>query len=180
MLLLPVWLYVQLFVYITGSHLLMSNTPIYILFSLAAGLGTGLMYAFITLKRHQKKMEWLAGGPDDQISDSVRAQDMLITRVSRLETKMEEMDPRIAALESIGRMSVQKVGFTRFNPFKDTGGDNSFMLALLDRDNNGVLVSSLYMRDGMRMYGKAIDRGTSRHPLSEEEKKLLEETIQKN
>lgn len=93
---------------------------------------------------------------------------------------MEEMDPRVAMLEAIGQLSIQKVGFVRFNPFQDTGGDNSFMLALLDRDNNGILVSSLYMRDGMRMYGKAIERGESRHPLSEEEKKLLEETIQKN
>ena len=83
-------------------------------------------------------------------------------------------------LEKISHVSIQKVGFLRFNPFQDTGGDQSFILTLLDRDNNGVLISSLYARGGVRIYAKNIERGKAKHPLSKEEKEVLEETIRKN
>ena len=77
-------------------------------------------------------------------------------------------------------MSVQKVGFLRFNPFQDTGGDNSFALALLDRENNGVILSSFYTREGVRIYAKQIENGASRQALSDEEKKVLEEALNRS
>lgn len=100
-------------------------------------------------------------------------------RIARLEALHEEQTPRLSTLEGISKVSIQKVGFLRFNPFSDTGGDNSFVLALLDHENNGVVISSLYTRSGVRVYGKAIENGSSRNPLSEEENKILEETINK-
>ena len=103
----------------------------------------------------------------------------LMRRIARLEAKSEETNPRIAQLETIAVASIQKVGFVRFNPFPDTGGDNSFMLVLLDHDNTGVLLSSLYMREGARLYAKAIEKGKPKHVLSSEENKILEETLSK-
>ena len=103
----------------------------------------------------------------------------LMRRIARLEAKSEEINPRIARLETIAVASIQKVGFVRFNPFPDTGGDNSFMLVLLDHDNTGVLLSSLYMREGARLYAKAIEKGKPKHVLSSEENKILEETLQR-
>ena len=101
----------------------------------------------------------------------------LMRRVARLEAKSEETDPRLVVLERIAASSIQKVGFVRFNPFQDTGGDNSFMLVLLDRNDTGVLLSSLYMREGARLYAKSIEKGRPRHVLSPDENKLLEETL---
>lgn len=103
----------------------------------------------------------------------------LMRRIARLEAKSEELDPRMARLEAISEVSVQKVGFVRFNPFPDTGGDNSFMLVLLDRNNSGVLVSSLFMREGVRLYAKSIEQGKSKHVLSEDERKVLDDTLAK-
>lgn len=103
----------------------------------------------------------------------------LIRRLAKTETKIEEIEPRIALVETLSRMSVQKVGFLRFNPFQDTGGDNSFVLTLLDHQNNGVIISSLYTRGGMRVYGKSVAAGETKHPLSEEEKNVLKDTIQR-
>lgn len=98
-------------------------------------------------------------------------------RLARAEAKLEEFGPRIDLLEKISKISVQKVGFLRFNPFQDTGGDQSFILALLDRENNGVLLSSLYAREGMRVYAKNVTGGRSKHLLSEEEKGVLNEAL---
>ncbi len=146
-----------------------------IIIVLAASLiafGTTLWFVFKLHKRLDRFM-----GDSNQETD---VQASLLRRTGRIEAKLEEIEPRIQLLEAIGKLSVQKVGFMRFNPFHNTGGDNSFVLALLDHENNGVLVSSLYTRDGVRIYGKAVDNGESRHPLSDEEKKILTETREKN
>ena len=92
----------------------------------------------------------------------------------------QALEPRLGVVEAISKISVQKVGFVRFNPFHDTGGDQSFIAVFLDRENNGMVISSLYMRDGVRVYGKEIEHGASRQPLSEEERGVLEETLKKN
>ena len=61
----------------------------------------------------------------------------------------------------------------RFNPFSDVGGDQSFSLALLDKRNNGIVITSLYAREGSRVFGKPIENGLSPHSLSEEEKEAI-------
>jgi hypothetical protein len=66
------------------------------------------------------------------------------------------------------------VGLVRFNPFQDIGGDQSFSLALLDGKNDGVTLSSLYSREGVRIYCKSIQQGQSpQYPLSKEEEQAV-------
>jgi len=77
-------------------------------------------------------------------------------------------------LENEGKLHIQKIGLVRFNPFKDTGGDQSFILALVDGDNSGVVISSLHTRTGTRWYAKQVKRGKGlEYELSEEEVKAL-------
>ena len=99
-------------------------------------------------------------------------------RLLRLETRLEADAPRLERAEAVSRVSVQKVGFLRFNPFQDTGGDNSFTIALLDGENTGVIFSSLYMREGTRLYAKEIKNGIPRQTLSEEETRVLAAAMQ--
>jgi hypothetical protein len=61
----------------------------------------------------------------------------------------------------------------RFNPFEDTGGNQSFALAILDAQGNGIVVSSLHSRTGTRFYGKAITGGRGETALSDEEAEAL-------
>lgn len=75
-----------------------------------------------------------------------------------------------------GFFHIQKIGLIRFNPFKDTGGDQSFILSLVDGNNTGVIISGLYARSGTRWYAKKVVKGKSlEHELSDEEKTALEE-----
>lgn len=79
-------------------------------------------------------------------------------------------------IEKEGLLHIQKIGLVRFNPFKDTGGDQSFILSLVDGNDTGVIISGLYARTGTRWYAKRIVKGKSLdHGLSEEEKKALKE-----
>ncbi len=75
------------------------------------------------------------------------------------------------------KKSFQKIGILRFNPFKEAGGDQSFSIALLDSDNNGFVLTSLYGRENNRVYTKPVERGTSRYSLSNEEKEVLRKAI---
>lgn len=71
-------------------------------------------------------------------------------------------------------LGLHKVGMVRFNPFRDIGGDQSFSIALLDGKNNGLVLSSMYSREGVRVYTKSIIQGDSeKHQLTEEEKKAI-------
>lgn len=77
-------------------------------------------------------------------------------------------------IQKEGLLHIQKIGLVRFNPFKDTGGDQSFILSLMDGNDTGVIVSGLYARSGTRWYAKKVVKGKSiDHELSDEEKKAL-------
>ncbi len=71
---------------------------------------------------------------------------------------------------------IQKIGLVRFNPFSQTGGDQSFSLALLDANDDGFVLSSLHSRDHTRLYAKTIKKGQSvGHELSKEERQALKD-----
>lgn len=79
-------------------------------------------------------------------------------------------------IEKEGQFHIQKVGLVRFNPFKDTGGDQSFILSLIDKNDTGVIISGLHSRSGVRWYAKRVVNGKGlEHELSEEEEKALKE-----
>ncbi len=68
---------------------------------------------------------------------------------------------------------VQKVSVVRFNPFGDVGGNQSFVIALLDNSLNGVIIQSLYSREGVRVYSKQIKGGKSEYALGKEEEEAI-------
>ena len=84
---------------------------------------------------------------------------------------------KIKNLEGICEKTIQKTGLVRFNPFNDMGGNQSFVIALLDDKNNGFVISSLFVKEGNRVYAKAIKAGKSDHALSNEEKEAIEKAL---
>lgn len=81
-------------------------------------------------------------------------------------------------LQKISDIAITKVGVVRFNPFKDTGGDQSFAIAFLDSNDNGLVISSLYSREGTRIYTKPIESGKStNYNLSDEEQEAIDKAI---
>lgn len=73
-----------------------------------------------------------------------------------------------------------KINVTRFNPFNDLGGDQSFILTILDQNDTGVIVTSLHNRDITRIYAKAIKNGEGDNiTLSKDEKSAIVKTIKR-
>jgi len=101
-----------------------------------------------------------------------------LVRKSELQEKnIQEILKKISKLEQISKISFQKIGIVRYNPFKEVGGDQSFSVALLDSENSGFIISSLYMREGIRVFTKPIQKGKSEYSLSEEEQKAIKKAI---
>jgi len=96
-----------------------------------------------------------------------------IKHLKKAEQNIKELDKLLKNLKKMAGQSIQKIGLVRFNPFKDTGGNQSFAIALLDAHKNGLVISSLYSREGTRIYGKPIESGQSKYPLSKEELEAL-------
>ena len=65
--------------------------------------------------------------------------------------------------------SIQKVGIVRYNAFRDVGSDLSFALALLDRNNDGVVLNGIYGSESSNIYAKPVEKGFSSYQLSPEE-----------
>lgn len=100
-----------------------------------------------------------------------------IKRMESIEDDIKDINKWNEKLQGICDISITKVGVVRFNPFKDTGGDQSFAIALLDSKNNGIIFSSLYGREGTRVYSKPIVNGDSTYNLSEEEREAIKKAV---
>jgi hypothetical protein len=104
-----------------------------------------------------------------QPTDALSLQAAVAAELERL----ARLEGRVDSLTERGRGAVQHIGVVRFNPFEDTGGNQSFALALLDDRANGIVVSSLHSRQATRLYLKLITDGRSETALSAEENEAL-------
>ena len=109
-------------------------------------------------------------GLDELLDRQFRRLDAVAERVEALNRLHHE-------LEALSQQSIQKVGVIRFNPFADTGGDQSFAVALLDADGNGVVLSSLHGRADTRIFAKPVQGGRSKHALSDEEQDAIRKAL---
>ena len=97
-----------------------------------------------------------------------------IKRLKQAESNIESLIESSEFLKKMAEKSIQKIAVIRFNPFRKTGGDQSFSIALLDSSDSGLIVSALYTQQGTRIYCKPIKNSQSEYPLSKEELKAIE------
>ena len=98
-------------------------------------------------------------------------------RVERVEKQNAEIANFIKNLDDNVSECIQKIGIVRYNAFKDTGSDLSFALALLDENNNGVVLNGIYSREMSNIYAKPVENGKSKYTISEEEKEAIQKAI---
>ena len=100
-----------------------------------------------------------------------------IGRLDELVRQVEDARNRLPNVERQAMAAVQHVGIVRFNPFEDTGGQQSFVLAMLDASGTGFVVSSLHSRQATRLYLKQVTNGRSEAQLSEEEAQAIRQAV---
>jgi hypothetical protein len=102
-----------------------------------------------------------------------------IARVEAVDSRLAELNKSYKALSVTNSLASQKISVVRFNPFGDTGGDQSFSLAVLDAHDSGYVLTSIHGRQGTRVYVKPVDFGKSKYTLSAEEQQALTQAIKR-
>ncbi|PIU68449.1 hypothetical protein COS81_03960 [candidate division WWE3 bacterium CG06_land_8_20_14_3_00_42_16] len=99
-------------------------------------------------------------------------------RVAKVSQRMGDLEAIMKRIQEESNFYFQKIGFVRFNPFRETGGDQSFILALLDKKNNGIVISSLHGRNQTRLFAKTVKEGKAeKHTFSAEEESAVKKAI---
>lgn len=129
-------------------------------------------FLFWHCKKVNKRInDFLEGGKIKDLRDILLKQK---DKNASLDEEIKEAFLKIKSLEELSEIAIQKVGIIRFNPFKDMGGNQSFIIALLDKQDNGFVISSLFVNESNRVYAKSVNKGKSDYKLSEEELKAID------
>lgn len=127
------------------------------------------------LKTLKRRIDSLSRGKDTE-----SLEDIILNFFERVESLEEGEEMTRAALNAIKdnlKITYQKKGLVKYDAFREMSGALSYSLALLDKENNGVLISSMYSREGCYTYAKDIKNGECKINLSEEEVEALKQAV---
>ena len=127
-----------------------------------------ISFLFFQMKKHYNRLL----GKADQKSLQKTLDDILKVQ-NEYNNKYDKLKSAVEGLEKDGKFHLQKIGFKRFNPFGETGGDQSFSTAILDEHKNGIVFSALHGRDTTRVYAKQVKKGKADMSLSKEEESVI-------
>ncbi len=153
------------------------NTNILVYFLLALIIVVLLWTLFQEWRfwRLKKKLKtFLQGKRGKDLQEIILKQEKHLLRA---ENDIKEIYKAIDLLDRRILRNIQKVRIMRFNPFRELGGNQSFCIAMLDAKNNGFVLSTLYTKDGTRIFAKVINKGISETKLSREEEEVLQKAI---
>jgi hypothetical protein len=142
--------------------------------ALAVAVALLLLLAIVEalrIGRLGNRIRSLTRGSDERSLEAIL--EAHLARVHEVVRGLDDVEARTAILERDLKRAYSRVGLVRFNPFEDTGGNQSFALALLDVQGDGFVVSSLHARNMTRVYAKAVARGKAEAALSSEEAEAL-------
>lgn len=100
-----------------------------------------------------------------------------IDEVKRVAEKNTELEAECSRMDELLQRSLTRVAIVRYRAFEDMGGDLSYAVALLDSHNNGIILSSVFGREGSQAYAKPIENGTSSYTLIDEEQEALKQAM---
>ena len=123
------------------------------------------------MTRLRRSYAALLTGADDQ--DLGELLGMYVEQMRLAGSKAEQLSKSSDRMEAKLSKSVQRLGLVRFNAFEGIGGEQSFAVALLDEEGDGVVLSSLQGRGESRLYAKPVTKWDSTYTLSVEEKQAI-------
>jgi hypothetical protein len=127
------------------------------------------------IRRLGRRLDGMTRGSEGRSLEAIL--DAHLDKVYAVAAELDELSARSAVLEANARRTIQRVGLVRFNPFEETGGNQSFALAMTDASGDGFVVSSLHARTGTRLYAKTVVAGRSDAALSAEESEALRQAL---
>lgn len=130
-----------------------------------------------SLNRLEKRYKKLTRGINNKNLEEIVIQ--YLDNIDLVKADTEIVKNQQLELQKRLNTCVQKVAIVRYKAFEDIGSDLSFSIALLNHNNDGVIITGIYGRNDSTVYAKPIDKGISRYDLSEEEEQVLVEASNK-
>lgn len=126
-------------------------------------------------KLNKKYKEFMTGASGQNLEDQVLSR---FSEVDKLKADAETVNNEINKMKENLLITYQKIGVVKYDAFKEMGGKLSFVLAFLDKNNNGILMNSVHSsREGCYIYLKEIIKGESFLELSEDERTALDQAL---
>ena len=129
----------------------------------------------VRLSRLEKKYKMFMKGTDAQSLEKSFARKF--TQIDRLFEKSEDYEHDINQIKNNLHTMFSKYGVEKYDAFEDVGGKLSFTLAMLDKDNSGLILNAVHSRDNCFLYLKEIVKGESFVMLSQEEVEALRKAV---
>lgn len=157
---------------------ILDNFEGYIILALIAIVIVLIIMLIITLKSlsklENKYRRFMRGVNNKNLEELVIG---YLDKIDKSKDEVDNIKKLYENLDSKLKCCLQKVSIVRYRAFEDVGSDLSFSIAMLDENNNGVIITGIYGRNESTTYAKPIDRGISRYDLSEEEKQVLKDCV---
>lgn len=135
---------------------------------------------WLSFKLHKIEKEFGMFFAHTQPQPVMHALNQYASQIHEQSKDIEHLQRSLKETTILAEKAGTRLGFVRFNPFNDTGGDQSFCLAIIDALGNGYVLSSIHARTGTRVYAKQVQQGHSSHNLSEEEATALTKATKQN
>ena len=136
-----------------------------------------LITSLCKLKKLRRRVDALTRGKDTESMEDIMLN--FFERIESLENHGKNVDGDIKVMKNTLKNTYQKTGLVKYDAFREMSGALSYSLALLDKENNGVLISSMYSREGCYTYAKDVVNGECKINLSEEETEALKQAVAK-
>ena len=136
-----------------------------------------VIYLLCKTRKINKRYETFISkiGNSDNIEEDLKK---YMSRVERVEKQNSQLVRACDILDDNLKICIQKTGMVRYNAFSDTGSELSFALALLDRDNNGIVLNGIYSREMSNIYAKPVKEGVAQFKISEEEEEAIKRAVE--
>lgn len=135
-------------------------------------IGIFILLDIVWLITTEKRLKrFFMGKKAKDLEDTIH---ILEEDIAKLTKSKENTEKELNTINSKLKKSLRGLETIRFNPFPDQGSNQSFAIGILNEENDGVVISSLYSRERMSIFAKPIKSGKSEYELTEEEKKALD------
>jgi hypothetical protein len=151
------------------------NTKLEIAFFILSGVAI-LIGAIWVIKTEKRLKRFFIGKKAKDLEDTIIT---LENDITKLKQSKEKAEKEISVINQKLKKSIRGLETIRFNPFPDQGSNQSFAIGMLNEEEDGVVLSSLYSRERMSIFAKPIKNGKSEYELTEEEKEALKKATVK-
>ena len=142
-----------------------------ILIYILAGL---IVLILIWMMLTERRLRTFFAGKKAESLESIMVD--ICEKIENLKDTQTKINDHLVVVDNRLDKSIRRVETIRFNPFVDAGGNQSFAMAFLNDEGDGVIISSLYARDRMSIFAKPIKDGKSEFELTTEEKEVLDKS----